>query len=86
MAIKKSVKKSVKAKKPKTKTYLVDVHWDVAKVFKVEATSAEEAEKKMEEIINKGGVSVWTDGFQATDDVEWKTSGEIGKDGVEEYY
>ena len=37
------------------KTYAVDVHWDVAKCYDIEANSKEEAEKKIWDMINSGG-------------------------------
>lgn len=69
----------------KTKIYSVDVHWDLAKCYEIEASSREEAEKKITELINKGGVNVHTDGFEATEDVEVHCSGEEGEDGEIEY-
>ena len=48
------------------KTYAVDVHWDVAKCYEIEANSKEEAEKKMWDIINRGDVNVWVDGYETT--------------------
>ena len=51
------------------KTYAVDVHWDVAKCYDIEANSQEEAEAKIWDIIKKGNINVWTDGFETTDDI-----------------
>lgn len=67
------------------KIYAVDVHWDVAKCYHIEAESREEAEKKITELINNGGVNVHTDGFEATDDVEVHCSGETNSEGEMEY-
>lgn len=68
------------------KTYAVDVHWDVAKQFKVDAESLEEAQEKIWNLIERGNVCVWSDGFEATDDVEVETVGEENDDGSVEYY
>ena len=68
------------------KTYAVDVHWDVAKCYDIEANSKEEAEKKIWDMINSGDVCVWKDGYEATDDIEVKCSGEENENGEIEYY
>lgn len=68
------------------KRFAVDVHWDVAKVFEVEAESREEAEKKVNDMVNKGEVCVWTDGFETTDDVEVSCSGIYNDDGSIEFF
>lgn len=71
----------------KKKTFAVDVHWDVAKVFEIEAETPEEAEAIMQKRINAGEVCVWTDGFETTDDTEVKVSGEVNPDtGETEFY
>ena len=74
------MKKTKKTKK--TKKYAVDVHWDVAKCYEIEASSPEEAVQKMWDTINKGDVCVWTDGFETTDDVEVDCSGEEDETGA----
>ena len=68
------------------KTYAVDVHWDVAKCYEIEANSQKEAEEKIWDIINKGDVNVWADGYETTDDIEVKCSGEEDENGDIEYY
>ena len=68
------------------KTYAVDVHWDVAKCYNIEANSQEEAEAKIWDIIKKGNINVWTDGFEATDDIEVNCSGEENENGEIEYF
>lgn len=68
------------------KTYAVDVHWDVAKCYNIKANSKDEAEKKIWDMINRGGVCVWTDGYEATDDIEVACSGEEDENGEIEYY
>ena len=68
------------------KTYAVDVHWDVAKCYDIEANSKEEAEKKIWDMINSGDVSVWKDGYETTDDIEVVCSGEEDENGDIEYY
>lgn len=68
------------------KTYAVDVHWCVAKCYNIKANSQDEAEKKIWDMIKKGDVCVWTDGFESTNDVEVECSGEENDDGKIEYY
>ena len=68
------------------KTYAVDVHWDVAKCYDIEANSKEEAEKKIWDMINSGAVCVWKDGYETTDDIEVECSGEEDENGDIEYY
>ena len=68
------------------KTYAVDVHWDVAKCYSIEANSQKEAEDKIWDIISKGNLNVWSDGFEATDDIEVRCSGEENENGEIEYF
>ena len=68
------------------KKYAVDVHCDVAKCYNIEANSQQEAEEKIWDMINKGNINVWTDGFEATDDIEVACSGEENENGDIEYY
>ena len=56
--------------------FAVDVHWDVARSYEVEAETREEAQRIVQERVDKGEICVWNDGFEATDDVDIKTSGE----------
>jgi hypothetical protein len=70
----------------KEQSFAVDVHWDVAKIIEVKATSREEAEKKVNDMINAGEVCVWTDGFETTDDVEVSCSGIYQDDGHIEFF
>ncbi len=66
--------------------FAVDVHWDVAKSYEVEAESREEAQKIIQEKVDAGEICVWTDGFEAMDDVEVRTSGEETKEGEIQYF
>lgn len=66
--------------------FTVDVHWDVAKSYEVEAESREEAQKIIQEKVDAGEICVWTDGFEAMDDVEVRTSGEETKEGEIQYF
>ena len=68
------------------KTYSFDVHLVLAKCYHIKANSPEEAEKKINDLVNSGEVSVYTDGFETTDDVEVACSGEENEDGEIEYY
>ena len=68
------------------KKYAVDVHWDVAKCYEIEANSQKEAEAKVWDIINKGDVNVWVDGYETTDDIEDECSGEENENVEIEYY
>jgi len=86
IAKRKKKKKKREQSKRKTRTFVVDVHWDVAKSYEIEAASRKDAEKKMNKIISMGQVCVWTDGFEATDDVEVKCSGTVDKSGNHRYF
>ena len=68
---------------PKTgrHTFVVDVHWVVARSYDVEAESREEAQRLIQERVDKGDICVWTDGFEALDDVEVSVSGEERNNG-----
>ena len=66
--------------------FAVDVHWVVARSYEVEATNRKEAQKIVQGMVDRGEVSVWSDGFEATDDVEVRTSGEEKKDGGIQYF
>ncbi len=64
----------------------VDVFWVVAKSYEVEATNRKEAQKIVQDMVDRGDVSVWSDGFEATDGVEVRTSGEELKNGMIEHF
>lgn len=66
--------------------FAVDVHWDVARSYEVEAESREEAQKIIQAKVDAGEICVWTDGFETTDDVEVRTSGEETKEGEIQYF
>lgn len=63
----------------------VTVNWVVAKTYEVEAESREEAQKKIQAMVDRGDVCVWSDGFEATDDVAVKVIGEEKKNGEIQY-
>lgn len=62
--------------------FVVEVHWDVARSYEVEAKSREEAQAIIQKRVDEGEVCVWTDGFEATDDVEVECHGEELKGGA----
>ena len=64
----------------------VTVSWTVAKTYEVKAESREEAQKKIQAMVDRGDVCVWSDGFEATDDVAVKVIGEEKNDGSLEFY
>lgn len=66
--------------------FAVDVYWTVSRSFEVEAESREEAQKIIQAKVDAGDVCVWTDGFEATDDVEVSTSGEETNAGEIQYF
>ena len=66
--------------------FVVDVHWDVARGYEVEAESREEAQKIIQDKVDAGEICVWTDGFEATEDVEVFTSGEEKVNGSIEFF
>ena len=74
-----------KFKKGKHK-FVVDVFWTVARSYEVEAKTADEAHDIMQKRVDEGKICVWTDGFEATEDVEVETSGEEKNDGNIEYF
>ena len=71
MKAKTSEKSAAKAKTKATKgkkgekVYAVDVHWDMAKSFEIEAKSREDAIRKIETAIRSGEVGVLKSGFEA---------------------
>ena len=68
------------------KTFLVDLDWVVTKTYEIKAKSKKDAEKKIEEIMSRGDVCVWTDDFYATDETRVKCVGELDQKGVKKYY
>ena len=66
--------------------FAVDVHWDVARSFVVDAESREEAQRIVQAKVDAGEICVWTDGFEATDDCEVKTSGDEKVNGEIQYF
>lgn len=67
------------------KKYSVDIHCTIAKNVVVEAKTREDAEKQIWDKIQSGKVCVWTDGFEATDDVEVNCVGEENDEGNIKY-
>ena len=51
------------------KVFEVRVTWPVGKTYQVSAESKEEAVKRMKQKVDAGEVCVWTDGFEAEDNV-----------------
>lgn len=51
------------------KVFEVRVTWPVGKTYRVPADSKEEAVAKMKQKVDAGEVCVWTDGFEAEDNV-----------------
>jgi len=68
------------------KKYAVDVHWDFAKSFVVEAESQEEAEAVVNGRIDRGEIDPIKDDFEKMEDVEVSVSGEEDEDGEIAYY
>ena len=66
--------------------FAVDVYWTVARSFEVEAESRAEAQRIVQERVDRGDVCVWNDGFETTDDVEVSTSGEELVNGEIQYF
>lgn len=62
------------------RTYLVDVHWDVAKTYEVDAESREAAEDAIRLRLNLGELSAYDPGYEATDDVSVDCVGILKKD------
>ena len=68
------------------KVYLVDVHWDVAKTYEVEAESREEAAAVMGRKLNAGELSYFDDGYESTDDTSVECVGILGDDDRHHYF
>lgn len=66
--------------------FAVDVYWTVARSYEVEAESRDEAQRIVQERVDRGDVCVWHDDFEATDDVEVSTSGEEKVNGEIQYF
>lgn len=66
--------------------FAVDVYWTVARSYEVEAESRDEAQRIVQERVDRGDVCVWYDDFEPTDDVEVCTSGEEKVNGEIMYY
>lgn len=66
--------------------FAVDVLWTVARSYVVDAETREEAQRIVQERVDKGEICVWNEGFEATDDVEVSTSGEEKVNGEIMYY
>lgn len=66
--------------------YSVAVYWTVQRSYEVEAESKEEAQRKIQEKVDKGDVCVWTDGFEAGDDVTVETQGVEKQNGEWEWF
>lgn len=76
-------------KTAKKRMYAVDVFWLVGKSYEVSATSRKDAQKQIQKMVDSGDVSVWSDGFTATevlDEVLVTTSGEETKNGDMTYF
>lgn len=69
----------------KKKRYAVDVYWPMARSFEVEASSPDEAENKVNEMFENGRFTV-ADGFEPSDDIETRVSGEENDEGEIEFY
>ena len=63
------------------KKFAVDVHWDFAKSFEVEAESKEEAESIVGGRIRRGEIDPIRDRFEKMEDFDVSVSGEEGEDG-----
>lgn len=67
------------------KTYLVEVHWDVARVYRVEAENPEAAEKATRKKMDEGKISYLDEGYGTTDDNSATVAGEVNENGVRWY-
>jgi hypothetical protein len=68
------------------KKFAVDVHWDFAKSFVVEAESREEAEEIINGRIDRREIDPIRDDFEKTEDTEVSVSGEEDESGEIAYY
>ena len=61
------------------KTFTVTVKWEVSKDYEVEAENAEEARAKIQKLVDDGEVCVWTDGFEAGENVKVESENTVFK-------
>lgn len=68
------------------KTYIVDVHFDVAHSHEVQAESATEAEDIIIEKIERGEITYLSDGYHDAEGTEVTAAGEVDENGERHYY
>lgn len=68
------------------KTYIVDVHFDVAHSHEVEANSPEEAKNIIIEKINQGEITYFSEGYHDAEGTEVTAAGEVDDNGERWYY
>ena len=66
--------------------YNVDVHWDFARSYKVEADSRESAERIVEATMSQKNFSPLENGFEQCHDFEVHCSGESGVNGEMHFF
>ena len=69
-----------------SKKYAIDVHWDFARSYEVEAESREDAERKVEEMVLADGFNPLRNGFEKLEDFEVACSGESNEYSEMEYF
>jgi hypothetical protein len=68
------------------KTYIVDVHFDVAHSHEVQANSPEEAEDIIIKKIERGEITYLSDGYHDAEGTEVTAAGEVDDNGEHRYY
>lgn len=68
------------------KKYTVDVHWDFARSYEVEANSRKDAERKVESLILANNFDPMKNGFEQLEDFEVRCSGEDNDNGEMLFY
>ena len=63
------------------KKYAVDVYWDYARSYEIEAESREDAERKIQEMMEAPGFDPLKNGFEQLEDFEVTCSGEEDETG-----
>ena len=68
------------------KKYTVDVHWDFARSYEVEADSREKAERIVESMMSKKDFNPLENGFEQLEDFDIRCSGETDANGEMLFY
>jgi hypothetical protein len=68
------------------KRFTVDVHWDFARSYEVDADNKEDAEHKVESMMLANNFNPLENGFEKIEDFVVRCSGEVDKNGNTLFY